>query len=921
MTRSPRPPRVAEGLLRARVGGDDYEAIAGDLHEIFVTDLVPRLGLRRARRWYWRQVMSLCTTRRRRLAPVRQPAAPKGTRMAAFQQDVSYAIRALRKQPGFALTAVTTLALAIGANVAIFAVLHALLLKPLPFAEADRLMLVHLTAPFRDDEPAEAARAGRTHDEMIWSYPKYDAFRDQQRAFEATALFAPREWSLTDSDNPERLRGELVGARFFEILGRGPAIGRAFVPAEDLHPDGERIVLIGHGLWTRRFGGDPAVLGRTIGLNKQPHTIVGVMPAGFRGMSGQADVWVPLMTLAAGELNEVGNHSYWMVARRKPGVSVERAAEEVKAVGLAVHELYRDSRPGLPWSASATPIERERTDPIVRRALYILLGAVGVVLLIGCANLASLMIARTLARQREVAVRLALGASRLRIVRQFLTESLLVSLAGAAGGLAIGWGLLGAARAFMPDLNTVLRFGGNIGYERAGLTRTGIDRIGLDWTVLLATAGLAALAAILVGLAPAWQAARHDLTSSIKAGGAGSVAHGTRGFGFRNLLVAAEIALALMLVVASGLMLRTVAGLDRTPLGFDPDRLVSARFEFPPAQYDAARATRTVNELIDRLQAQGEVEGVAYGSCAPVTGYCNRTKAEFPDQPAADRPDSEHTVAVFWASPAYFSTMRIGLVRGRLFTEHDRAGQPKVVVVNETAARRFWGGADPIGRKIALGQGGFQDGAEVVGVVRDVRYGGVDVPPMPDAYLPLLQSSRRWGQVFIKSRVPITTLVPVLTREVRALDRDLPLVDVKTMDQRALEATWRSRALAWLLSLFGGLALLLAAVGVFGVMAQAVEQRTREIGVRMALGASPRDVVRMVVGRAARVSAAGVVAGFVLSVFAMRTLATLLFEVEPDDPLTFWTVAAAILIVSMIASYLPARRAARVDPLTTMRAE
>jgi putative ABC transport system permease protein len=553
--------------------------------------------------------------------------------------------------------------------------------------------------------------------------------------------------------------------------------------------------------------------------------------------------------------------------------------------------------------------------------LYVLLGAVGVVLLIGCANLASLMIARTLARQREVAVRLALGASRLRIVRQFLTESLLLSLAGAAGGLAIGWGLLAAARASMPDLNTVLRFSGNIGYERAGLTRTGIERIGVDWTILLATAGLAALAAILVGLAPAWQAARHDLTSSIKTGGAASVSHGTRGFGFRNLLVAAEIALALMLVVASGLMLRTVAGLDRTPLGFDPDRLISARFEFPPAQYDNARATRTVSDLLDRLRARGEIEDVAFGTCAPVTGYCNRTKAEFPDRPAPDGPDNEATVAVFWTSPTYFSTMRIGLVRGRLFTEHDRVGQPKVVVVNETAAKRFWGGADPIGRKIALGQGGFHDGAEVVGIVRDVRYGGVDVPPMPDAYLPLLQSPRRWGQVFIKSRVPITTLVPVLTGEVRALDPDLPLVDVKTMDQRALEATWRSRALAWLLTLFGGLAMLLAAVGVFGVMAQAVAQRTREIGVRMALGAEPRDIVRMVVGRAARVSMVGVAAGFVMALFATRALATLLFEVEPHDPLTFWIVAAAILVVSTIASYLPARRAARVDPLTTMRAE
>ena len=346
MTGTPRPPVAAVGLLRLVLRGEDYDVIAGDLHEIFVTDIAPSLGARRARLWYWRQAASLLIARVRAGTTARHQPRPKGATMAAFRQDLSYGARALRQQPGFTAVAVLTLALGIGANVAIFSVLHALLLKPLPFRDTDRLMLVHLMTPSRDGPPADGAREGRAYEEMIWSYPKYAAFRDQQRAFEATALFTPREWSVTESEDPERLRGELVGARFFDILGADPIVGRAFVAAEDRHPSGDPIALISHGLWVRRFGGEPSILGKTIGLNKVPHTIVGVMPAGFRGLSGQADVWVPLMTQPATELEGAWSHDYWLVARRKPEISAERAAEEVKAVGLAVHELYPGNRRG-----------------------------------------------------------------------------------------------------------------------------------------------------------------------------------------------------------------------------------------------------------------------------------------------------------------------------------------------------------------------------------------------------------------------------------------------------------------------------------------------------------------------------------------------------------------------------------------------
>ena len=353
-----------------------------------------------------------------------------------------------------------------------------------------------------------------------------------------------------------------------------------------------------------------------------------------------------------------------------------------------MNELFPPST-GPHWGIAATPLEGERTDPLVRRALFVLLGAVGAVLLIGCANLASLMIARTLARQREVAVRLALGASRLRIVRQYMTEALLLSLLGAAGGLIVGWGLLRAAGGLMPDLNTALRFDGLLGITRAGLTRSGLDLIGLDFTAVVVAAAVASVAALLFGLAPAWQAARHDLSSSMKAGSAGSLAHGSRGFGLRSALVAAEIALALVLAVASGLMMKTVDHLGRTTLGFDPRNVISLRVALPSAQYELEQASVFFERLLEQLRSRGEIESAGAGSCAPVSGRCSSTTAEFPGRPPAPR-GSEPVVDVYWASPGYFDALGITLMRGRLFTDGDRMAQSKVVVINETAARTLW---------------------------------------------------------------------------------------------------------------------------------------------------------------------------------------------------------------------------------------
>jgi putative ABC transport system permease protein len=906
------PPRLANTLLRWCLGHEDGEVVSGDLEEIFRADVVPRAGALRAKSWYWRQVASILTARLSAPSIERTHESVKRPIMAAVRRDVVYALRALRKQPGFTIVALLTLSLGIGANVAIFSVVNVLLFKPLPFADPGRLMLVHLLAPDRD--------APDTLSQMIWSYPKYQVFREHQQVASATALFTSWDWNLTGSDSPERLTGELVEESYFRTLGVTPAIGRTFSADETRTPGSVPLAVLSDRLWIRRFGRDANVIGRTVGLNGVPHTIVGVLPPGFRGLTGQAEIFVPVTTLSAGDLGEAWNHSYRVVARRKADVSVDQMVAAVKVLGDRVDAHYRPGgwKPGADdvkerWSATAVPLDDERVDPLMRRSVLLMLAAVVAVLLIVCVNLANLMLVRGLARQREVAIRLAVGASRLRIVRQLMVESLLLAVFGALGGLLVAYGAITGAVALLPDLRIVLPR-----YSLASdLTRVGLGMLGLDPTTLVFTVIVAVAAATLFGLGPAWRTSRYDLATAMKAGASGAVSPGARGLSVRNLLIVGELALALLLLTAGGLMLKSVARLQAAELGFRPDHLLTFRVTLPAPQYNARRGTAFLVDLLDRLGRHGDIESVAYGNCAPLAGPCNGTGITFPGRPKPDKND----VGVFWASPRYFETLGIRLVRGRVFTDQDRVGQPKVVVINESAARAFWGNEDPIGKRVALGQGGFGDGADVIGIVADVRYGAVERSVSRDVYLPLLQSTRTWGLIFIKSRTALESLVPTVRQEVRALDPDLPLVDIKTMDDRFGDATWRTRMSAWLLGTFAALALVLAVVGIYGVMSQGVEQRMREIGVRMALGAGRSDILRLIVGRAFVIAFAGVVLGIVLAIPSMRLLTTLLYQVSPGDPSVVAALAAILLAAAVCAGYFPARRAAKADPLVTLRAE
>jgi putative ABC transport system permease protein len=605
------------------------------------------------------------------------------------------------------------------------------------------------------------------------------------------------------------------------------------------------------------------------------------------------------------------------VARRQADVTVEQAEAAARVLGGVVsREIGEPSgEQRSEWGAMAVSLNDERVDPLIRRSILLLLAAVGSVLLIVCLNLASLTLARGVARAREVAIRSALGASRLRIMRQLMAESVVLALVGGVLGTLVAYGTLSAGAAFLPDLRMVLPR--NLS---AGLTRVGLGLLGIDLASFVAIAGVTSLAALLFGLGPAWRASRRDPIDTMKTSTSGSVSHGTRGLSLRNLLVVGEMAIALVVLTAGGLMVKSVLRLQATELGFRPASLLSVRMVLPGPQYNPARASQFLMDLIERLESRPGMQSVAYGSCAPVTGGCNRTSAKFPGRVLP--PDRTETpIGVLWASPRYFETMGIRLLRGRLFTPHDRAGQPKVVVVNETAALTYWPGEDPIGKRIALGQGGFGDGAEVIGIVADVRYRAVETAVLPDAYLPLLQAPRAQGFLFVRTDGAPESIVPQIRTEVQALDPNLPLIDVKMMATRFGEATWRQRSSAWLLGLFSLLALALAATGIYAVMAQGVEQRRREIGVRLALGAGRSDILRLIIGRVTAMAIAGIALGILIAVPAMQLLRALLYQVTPGDPSVFVGLAGVVLAVTLLAGYIPARRATRVDPVVTLRAE
>jgi putative ABC transport system permease protein len=823
----------------------------------------------------------------------------------SFLQDVRFAWRGLLRSPGFAAVAIATLALGIGANSAIFTVVNAVVMRPLPYADADRL--VRVTSDF----------TGLGGTDLGLSQPELLDYRDRSGLFESIAGVWAINANLTEVDEPERVEVLIAGPTYFDVLGSRPQLGRLFRP-EDEGPGITEVLVISDALWRRRFGASPDAIGRKLKIDNDWYTIIGVLPAGFRhpGRSVLTDVdaWAPT-TFRGNPFQDqpqrFNRQITGAIARLKPGLTVEQARQRLTAFGQELRTAYANDYPArAAWVPRLVPLREDLVGP-VRSPLLILFGAVGVVLLIACANIANLLLARASSRQRELAVRRALGSSRGRLVRLLLTESLLLSAVGGATGAVITVWLLDVLLAIAPS----------------GLPR--LQEIRVDAQVVAFTALVSLVTALVFGMLPALQSSKTDLNETLKEGARG--ASGPRGR-LRSMLVVVEFALAVVLLVGAALLVRSFWRLQHVDLGFDPRNVVTARLWLPqpndPAQgrYSNRASGHQVRlaayeEILRRAETLPGVTAAAAAGALPFDGTRSQVVFTAEGTEAEDR-SRVPTSQINSASSKYFEVMGIRMLHGRTFNDRDTATSAPVVIVSESIARRSWPAQDPIGKRLHLGAPELKrPWMTVVGVVDDMRNRRVEEDPKPTLYLPLKQSSSLAMSIVLKTHADPGTLRAPLTGEVRAVDPDLPTFGVRTMEEIVATATASRRFSTRLLAAFALLALLLAAVGIYGVMAFIVGQRTREIGIRIALGANPRSVVRLVLGHALTLAAGGVVAGALAAVLMTRLLAGLLFEVRATDPVTYTAIALLLATTAAIAAWRPARRAASVDPISALRAD
>jgi putative ABC transport system permease protein len=800
--------------------------------------------------------------------------------MQTLLQDLRYGARMLVKQPSFTLIAVLTLALGIGANTAIFSVVNALLLRPLPYPESEQLTWVWM-----DNRP-EGIR------EDITSWPNFEDWRARNQSFQAMAGVRDRRFNLTGAGEPEELYGANVSPNFFELMRVSPARGRGF-NADEEQEGRDQVVVIGHGLWQRRFGGDEKIVGQTLSLNGQPQTIIGVMPPGFQ-FPNKTEVWKPL---APDGQMRAARSAFWLpvIGRLKPGVTRAQAQTDMTGIAQRLEQQYPDSNTGFGVNVV---LMHEQLVGRMRTALWVLLGAVGCVLLIACANAANLLLARAATRQKEIAIRAALGASRGRVARQLLTESVLLAAVGGGLGLWLArWGL-DALVVFAPS----------------DLPRA--ESISMDRRVLFFTLGLSLLTGLVFGLAPALQASKPGLGEVLKEGGRGG---GGGGRHTRNVLVVAEIALALVLLVGAGLLLKSSWRLQQVNPGFNPERVLKVRLSLPPSKYpEGANVAAFYQQLLERLRALPGVQAAGMSSSVLLNKVHNSSGINIEGRPApADGPRPE--LPLDSVSPSYFQVLGMQLLQGRNFTEQDQRDGLSVAIVNETMARRFWPDEDPIGKRFNFGDGGRW--WTVVGVVRDSRRQGLDAPIRIESFLPHAQRPVRAMEVVLRTTDDPLVMARTVRSAVWSLDGDLPVSEIQTVEEMMGARVAPRRFNLLLLGLFALVAVLLAAVGIYGVMSYSVTQRTHEIGIRLALGAQTRAVLSLVIGQGMRLALLGVGIGLTAAAGLTRLMAGLLFGVSATDPLTFGAIALLLVGIVLLACWIPARRATKVDPMIALRAE
>ncbi|HJQ25194.1 MAG TPA: ABC transporter permease [Blastocatellia bacterium] len=818
--------------------------------------------------------------------------------MQTILQDLRYGARVLMKKPGFTFIAVLTLALGIGANTAIFSVVNALLFRSLPYKNPERLVMIwetnhELPIPDPDRFPVSVAA--------------FDDWRKQAESFEAVSIFDSQRFAFTGAGAPERVAGITTSAGFFDALGVSPILGRTYTEEED-RPGANKVAVLSYALWQKRFGGDMEICGKTMQLDGDSYTIIGVMPQGmqfpraadlnaFFQLPPQTELWTP-MQLTAEQLTNRGSHSRAVIARLKPGVSFAKAQAELDAIASRNQQQYPNAKG---WGAHLMPMQEQLVGGM-RPALLILLGAVGLVLLIACANVANLLLARAAARQKEMAVRMAMGASRWRLVRQLLTESLLLALIGGGLGVLLAvWGvdlLLAISPASIPRKNEIT----------------------VDVAALGFTFAVALMTGVLFGLAPAFQVSRVNLNDVLKEGARGSTGGRTP---LRSLLVVAEVALSLVLLTGAGLLVRSFARLTGTDPGFDPHNVAAMNLSISSSHYEwDPKQRRFFKQVLERMRTIPGALSVGAVSELPLSGSEETDSFNIEGRPAPKTSSDDPLADFRFIDEGYFKTLAIPLITGRAFTEYDNDTAPPVVVINESLARRYFNGEDPVGKRVKFGSAEDSDPwATIVGVVRDIKHSGLDAEARPQLYFPYQQML--WGHlvIVVRSATDAQNLFDAMREAVWAVDKDQPITSLRTMESYLSDSVSQQRFNAVLLAGFALLALVLASVGIYGVMSYSVTQRTHELGIRMALGAKHGDVFRLVVIEGMRLALSGVALGLVGAFAATRLMSSLLFAVSATDPLTFAAISLILTGVALGACLVPARRATRVDPMVALRYE
>jgi putative ABC transport system permease protein len=820
--------------------------------------------------------------------------------------------RSLSRRPGFTVAAVLMLGLGIGVNAAVFSLISANLIRPLPFPEVDRLVVVHqIHAP-----PGAEARPLR------WSYPQFEALRSELSTVPELAAYYADDVNLAGGvAGPVRVRAEMVSASYLSLLGVRPALGRDFAAVEDSDPVAHPVVILGHELWSGHFGADPRVVGEAVVLNDVTLTVIGVAPAGFRGLTGEADLWFPqAMAPVVSFPEQLTSPQLFhnVVGRLAPGVSVAEGRAEVATAGAGAAASARagaQGPAGPDWGASLLALDEARRDAGAVRAQLVLAGAAAFVLLIALVNLSGLLLARSTGRARESAVRAALGAGRFRLARHGAVEGGMLGLLGGALGVLLALWSVGGLVALSPE-------GLGVGRPRFA-TIASFAEPSVDWRVIAFAVVLSLAAGVLAGLIPALRGAGTDLGQALRTGARGSsVGVGTlRRPTVLSAAAVAQVALALVLLVGAGLMLQGFQRLRAVDPGFDPSGVVTFRISPPFGEYQGEAAAPLLQRVLERVEAVPGVESATVSLCTPFS-RCSSTPLYLDGRPSAD---PAPIVGRLYVGPDHFRTLRIPLVRGRALTADDRAGRPRVAVINETAARRFWPDEDPIGQRVWFGSGGGfaspDSLTEIVGVVGDVLHGSPGEAVGPDFYTSYLQFTWPYTTVLVRAAGDAVALVPALRRAVREVDANLPIYDVQTMGERAAGSLARERSATTALTLFAGLGLLLAALGIYGIMAYTVAQRRREIGIRLALGAAPPEILRFILGQGAVLTMAGLAMGAAASVAMTRALPALIGDIGPAEPRVLLAAVAILLLVALLACYLPARSATRVDPLETLAAD